>query len=102
VAHQGRPRPSICFLDVEVGPTPQPIALTYDLFKAVSDLDRGLSPASLPRSVLALLDTTRARMAGSIVRDRDVRDRPAIILGETVSVGRHRGQFEANKRGTRR
>ncbi len=102
VAHQGRPRPSICFLDVEVGPTPQPIALTYDLFKAVSDLDRGLSPASLPRSVLALLDTTRARMAGSIVRDRDVRDRPAIILGDSVSVGRHRGQFEANKRGTRR
>lgn len=62
VAHSGRPRPSICFLDVEVGSTLQPIALTYDLFKAVSDLDQGLSPASLPRSVLALLDTTRARM----------------------------------------
>ena len=70
--HQGRPRPSLCFLDVKVGDLFQPIALTYDLFKAIKDLDRGLSPASLPRSVLALLDTTRARMAGSIVRDRNV------------------------------
>jgi hypothetical protein len=102
VAHKGRPRPSICFLDVEVGSTPQPIALTYDLFKAVTDLDHGLSPASLPRSVLALLDTTRARMAGSIVRDRDVCERPTIILGETVAVERYRGRFEAGKRGGRR
>ncbi|WP_245431811.1 hypothetical protein [Rhizobium sophoriradicis] len=102
VAHSGRPRPSICFLDVEVGSTLQPIALTYDLFKAVSDLDHGLSPASLPRSVLALLDTTRARIAGSIVRDRDVRERPTIILGETVTVERYRGRFEAGKRGGRR
>ncbi|QQO34300.1 hypothetical protein JJC00_00830 [Bradyrhizobium diazoefficiens] len=102
VAHIGRPRPSICFLDVEVGSTPQPIALTYDLFKAVTDLDNGLSPASLPRSVLALLDTTRARIAGSIVRDRDVRERPTIILGETVTVERYRGRFEVGKRGGRR
>ncbi|MCK1388998.1 hypothetical protein IVB31_32600 [Bradyrhizobium sp. 21] len=102
VAHKGRPRQSICFLDVEVGSTPQPIALTYDLFKAVTDLDHGLSPASLPRSVLALLDTTRARMAGSMVRDRDVRERPTIILGETVAVERYRGRFEAGKRGGRR
>lgn len=102
VAHKGRPRQSICFLDVEVGSTPQPIALTYDLFKAVTDLDHGLSAASLPRSVLALLDTTRARMAGSMVRDRDVRERPTIILGETVAVERYRGRFEAGKRGGRR
>ncbi|AZO51983.1 hypothetical protein EJ073_20450 [Mesorhizobium sp. M4B.F.Ca.ET.058.02.1.1] len=98
-ARDGRPRPSICFLDVEVGPTLQPVALTYDLFKAVSDLDHGLSPASLPRSVLALLDTTRARIAGSIVRDRDVRERPTIVLGEAVTIERYRGRFEVQKRG---
>jgi hypothetical protein len=102
VGNQGRPRPSVCFLDVEVGAAPQPIAVTYDLFKAVSDLEQGLSPASLPLSVLALLDTTRARMAGSIVRDRHVRDRPSIFLGETLSVERHRGQFVSSKRGRRR
>jgi hypothetical protein len=99
---EGRPRPSVCFLDVEVGSSPQPIAVTYDLFKAVVDLERGLSPASLPRSVLALLDTTRARIAGSIVRDRHVRERPTILLGEGLLVERHRGQFAATKRGRRR
>lgn len=101
-AYAGRPRPSICFLDIEVGALPQPIALTYDLFKAVTDLESGLSPASLPRSVLALLDTTRARIAGSIVRDPDVRERPTIVIGEGITVERHRGRFDSLKRGSRR
>lgn len=102
VAVEGRPRPSLCFLDVEVGHGDQPVALTYELFKAVSELDGGLSPASLPGSVLALLDTTRARMAGWIVRDRDVRERPTINLGEGTVVERHRGRFVSSKRGNRR
>lgn len=100
--HQGRPRPSICFLDVELGATAQPVALTYELFKAVTELESGLSPASLPRSVLALLDTTRARMSGWIVRDREVRERPLILLGDTMSIESHRGHFVSTKRGARR
>ncbi len=102
VDHEGRPRPSLCFLDVEVGDIFQPIALTYDLFKAIKDLDKGLSPASLPRSVLALLDTTRARMAGSIVRDRNVQERPTIVFGDATTIGRHRGHFVTVSRGARR
>lgn len=102
VAGEGRPRPSLCFLDVEVGHDYQPVALTYELFKAISELDSGLSPASLPGSVLALLDTTRARMAGWIVRDRDARERPTINLGEGTVVERHRGRFVSSKRGNRR
>lgn len=98
----GRPRSSLCFLDVEVGSGFQPIALTYDLFKAVRDLDNGLSSASLPRNVLALLDTTRARMAGSIVRDRDVQERPTINLGDATIINRYRGQFVSGKKGGRR
>ena len=101
-AGEGRPRPSLCFLDVEVGREDQPVALTYDLFKAVAELKGGLSPASVPGSVLALLDTTRARMAGWIVRDRDVRERPTILLGEGTVVERHRGKFVSSKRGNRR
>ncbi|PWC32780.1 hypothetical protein [Azospirillum sp. TSO35-2] len=97
----GRPSPSLCFLNVEAGGSSQPIAVTYDLFKAVSDLERGLSPASLPHSVLALLDTTRARMAGSIVRDKHVQDRPTIHLGDSLTIERHRGRFIARKRGRR-
>lgn len=67
-----RPRSPICFLEVGTGQSAQPIALTYDLFKAVKELERGLSPASLPRTVVALLDTTRARLSGPIVRDQEV------------------------------
>lgn len=67
----GRPRSPICFLEVGKGQSRQPIALTYDLFKALKELERGLSPASLPRNVVALLDTTRARLSGPIVRDNE-------------------------------
>lgn len=102
MSEEGRPRPSICFLDIEVGRSQQPVALTYDLFKAVTELEDGLSPASLPSSVLALLDATRARMAGWIVRDRDVRERPMIFIGEGTLVERQRGKFVSSKRGTRR
>lgn len=97
----GRPSPSLCFLDIEAGPGFQPVALTYDLFRAVKELGDGVSQSSLPRSVLALLDTTRARMAGSIVRDRAVVDRPTIHLGDAMVITRQRGQFVANRRGAR-
>ncbi|WP_199457627.1 MULTISPECIES: hypothetical protein [unclassified Marinobacter] len=78
---QGRPRSPICFLQVGTGRSQQPIPLTYDLFKAVKELERGLSPASLPRTVVALLDTTRARLSGPIVRD------PEILMDATIKLG---------------
>ena len=37
--------------------------------------------ASLPRSVVALLDTTRAGLAGSIVRDEDALEGAEIRIG---------------------
>lgn len=80
-ANLGRPRSPICFLEVGSGQSAQPIALTYDLFKAVKELERGLSPASLPRTVVALLDTTRARLAGPIVRDVEILRRSKIRIG---------------------
>ena len=100
---EGRPRPSLCFLDIEVGDAEQQaVALTYDLFKAVTELEGGLSPASLPSSVLALLDTTRAQMAGWIVMERNVRERPTIQLGEGTLVERLRGQFVSSRKAPRR
>jgi hypothetical protein len=95
----GRPRSSICFLEIEVGDGFQPIALTYDLFRAVKDLGRGVSQASLPRAVLTLLDTTRARMAGSIVRDRDALERTNMHLGGTTTISRQRGRFVSDRIG---
>jgi hypothetical protein len=59
----------------------KPIALTFELFKATKSLRRGMVSASLPRSVVALLDTTRAGLAGSIVRDEDALEGAEIRLG---------------------
>jgi hypothetical protein len=82
----GRPLSPICFLEVGSGASAQSIALTYDLFKAVKELERGLSPASLPRTVVALLDTTRARLAGPIVRDQEILRRSKIRIGADGTV----------------
>lgn len=78
---KGRPHPPLRFLQVGQGPSAQPVALTYDLFKAVEELEKGLSVASLPRTVVALLDTTRARLAGPIVRDPEVLADARILIG---------------------
>jgi hypothetical protein len=96
----GRPASPICFLLVGDGRSGQPIALTYELFKAVKELEQGMSVASLPRTVLALLDTTRARLSGPIVRDRALLDRARIRIGRggTTVVQRRTG-FATRKDG---
>lgn len=94
----GRPASPICFLMVGDGRSGQAIALTYDLFKAVKELESGMSVASLPRTVLALLDTTRARLSGPIVRDKLVLDRARIRLGSSgISVVQRRSGFAVRK-----
>lgn len=82
----GRPHPPIRYLGVGNIQSAQPIPLTYDLFKAVKELERGLSPASLPRTVLALLDTTKARLSGPIVRDEELLDHAKIRVGADGTV----------------
>lgn len=83
---KGRPHPPFCYLNVGQGRSAQPVPLTYDLFKAVKELDRGLSPASLPRTVVALLDTTKARLSGPIVRDKALLDDARIRIGADGTV----------------
>jgi hypothetical protein len=96
----GRPKSPICFLKVGDGRSGQPIALTYDLFKAVKELENGMSVASLPRTVLALLDTTRARLSGPIVRDKLVLDRARIRIGSgDTSIVQRRSGFAVRKEG---
>ena len=82
----GRPRSPISFLEIGLGASTQAIPLTYDLYKAVKELDKGLSPASLPRNVVALLDTTRSRLAGTIVRDKEAIDSSEIRIGAVGTV----------------
>jgi hypothetical protein len=94
-----RPASTLCFLAVGSAENPQPVPLTYELFKSVRDLESGLSAASLPGSVVALLDTTRARMAGHIVRDDDdALDDAEISLGiKTEVVKLAAGKFSVLK-----
>jgi hypothetical protein len=84
------------------GNSAQDVALTYDLFKAVKDIKRGMSTASLPRSVLALLDTTSARLAGPIVRDDIVLRRAEIRFGNGVTIEQRRSGFGVVGRRSRR
>ena len=86
----GRPKAPVTFLEVGDNQSSQAIALTYDLFRAMKELQRGMSPASLPRTVLALLDTTRARLAGPIARDQSVLERARIQIGNSEKVVGHR------------
>jgi hypothetical protein len=55
--------------------------MTYELFRSVRELRAGMMPASLPRPVVALLDTTRARLSGQIVRDDNLLDGAEIRIG---------------------
>lgn len=79
--NQGRPKSPICYLKIGTGKSVQAIALTYELFHAIKELERGLSPASLSRNVLALLDTTKAKLSGAIVRDYELWEDAKIGIG---------------------
>jgi hypothetical protein len=81
----GRPLPSLRHLRVGRGTTEQTLALTFDLFRSVRLLSQGMSPASLPREVVALIDTTKARLAGPVVRNDQELDDSVIIFGTSGS-----------------
>jgi hypothetical protein len=82
----GRPLSALRFLSVGDGPTAQAIPLTYELFRSVRELKGGMLPASLPRTVVALLDTTRARLSGRIVRRERLLEGAEIRIGLTNEV----------------
>lgn len=77
----GRPLADIHFLTIGGSNSGQSIPLTYELFHSVRDLRAGMLPASLPRTVTALLDATRARLAGRVVRDEEQLDGAEIAIG---------------------
>jgi hypothetical protein len=94
----GRPRSPIPFLRIGPGGNKE-VPLTYELFKSVSEINSGMSPSSLPKTVVALLDTTRARLSGPIVRDEDVLDGAHFQVGNSPEqVVRARGRFVRRER----
>lgn len=94
-----RPRLPMRFLRIGKGTSAQRVALTYELFKATMSLRKGMVAASLPRSVVALLDTTRAKLAGVVVRDEDVLDGSEMDLGVRADfIVRNFGAFVVRRR----
>lgn len=95
---EGRPRSPIPFL--RIGPRgSQEVPLTYELFKSVSEITKGMSPSSLPKTVVALLDTTRARLSGPLVRNEDALDGAHFQVGRSPEqVVRAKGRFVRRER----
>lgn len=89
-----RPVSPVCFLMVSAGKESHPIALTFDLFKALQSLGEGMSEGSLPKPVVALLDTSKALLGGALVRDSAVLERATIRInfGE-IEIGLNQEEF---------
>lgn len=83
LANAGRPPSSLLFVSVGAGASAQSIPLTYELYRSIRQLELGLLPEALPRTVVALLDSIRAKLAGRLVRDEDALDGSEIRLGST-------------------
>ncbi len=94
----GRPGSVLPFLRIGNAKDAQALPLTFELFRAVRDLEQGLLPASLPRPVVALLDTSRAKLAGYLVRDEDSLEDSEIQLGTMgTTVRRELKQFVVSR-----
>jgi hypothetical protein len=77
----GRPAAPMRLLRVGRNRGEQTIALTFDLYRSIRLLEAGLSRASLPTEVNALIDATKARLSGPIVRDQESLEDSYIELG---------------------
>lgn len=81
-----RPDAMTKFITVGSGDSVQSVPMTFELYRAVTELDSGLLQASLPRGVVALLDATKAKLAGAVVRDSEALDDAEITLGNAPDI----------------
>jgi len=81
---KGKPKPNVPFLDVKTNNILKSIPLTFQIFESILDLDHGMSEASMPRDVNALIDLTRSKLAGSLVQDNDPLDQEIILPGNII------------------
>jgi len=74
----GRPRDPIKYFKVDR----HPVAVTFELFRALQEVERGRHPASLPAEIYGLLDRTRSLVAGLLVRNMELlANGPKIVFG---------------------
>jgi hypothetical protein len=71
------------------------IALTFDLFKALDEVNDGLHDASLPGEIYSLLDRVKSLVSGRVVRDKKIlSEDPKIVLGSSNGIVEYlNGQF---------
>jgi hypothetical protein len=60
------------------------IPLTYQLYKALFQLNDGLRPSSLPSEVLSMLDSIKSKLSGIIVRDIDILQNSNLVIGSST------------------
>jgi hypothetical protein len=93
-----RPAPALRFLTVGPSSSRQFIPITYELYRSVLELQIGMLEASLPKAVVALLDITRAKLGGRIVRERDALELGRIQIGlRKENIVFQRGKFLIKK-----
>lgn len=74
------PRPSVIVFRVKFKEDLH-VPLTYDLYKALYLLKKGVRLSSLPANVVALLDKIKSRLAGEVVRDKDILFDSHLMIG---------------------
>ena len=80
---KGRPVDYLPYLIVEK----HYVALTFDLFRALNEVNSGLHQASLPSEIYSLLDRVKSLVSGRVVRDKEVlSEDPEIVLGSSVDI----------------
>jgi hypothetical protein len=77
------------------------VALTFDLFRALNEVNEGLHDASLPSEIYSLLDRVKSLVSGRVVRDKKIlSEDPQIKLGSSIDVIEYvNGQFLFSKEG---
>ena len=73
-----RPKAQIAYLNVDDAPVP----LTFELYDALQNLDKGMHSGSLNDEVFAMIDRIRSKVAGRVVRDAEALDEDALLLLE--------------------
>jgi hypothetical protein len=98
ISRTGRPEFTLRYIAIGNRETRYSVPLTYEGFKSVSELDDGMLPAVLPRTVVALLDTTKAKLSGQIVRDEDLIDGAELRIGlRNETIVREVGRFAVRR-----
>ncbi len=94
---KGRPMDYLPYLMIEK----HYIALTFDLYRALCEVNNGLHEASLPSEIYSLLDRVKSIVSGRVVRDKKIlSEDPVILLGSSTDVIEYvNGKFVFSKEG---